>query len=60
MRTVVGGINWIWYYGDTEEEAIAYFKELTGTEPGYNMIVEPVERTPAAEHDEKWGFRLHR
>ena len=56
MRTVVGGINWIWYYGDTEEEAIAYFKELTGTEPGYNMIVAPVERTPAAEHDEKMGL----
>lgn len=59
-RKTVAGINWVWYYTDTEEDAIAYFKELTGKEPSCGTLVAPVVRTPAAENDDKWGFRIHR
>ena len=46
MREVVGGINWVWYHTDTREEAETWFKELTGSEP--------VTRTPAGAHDDKY------
>ena len=60
MREVVGGINWVWYHTDTREEAEAWFRELTGSDPGPGTIVEPVTREPAGKHDDKYGFRLHR
>jgi hypothetical protein len=59
-REVVGGINWVWYHTDTREEAEAWFKELTGSEPTPGTVVGPVTREPAGKHDDKYGFRLHR
>lgn len=60
MRYVAGGINWIWYHTDTREEAVEWYKELTGVEPEDYCIVNLVTRTPSAEHDYKYGFRIHR
>ena len=60
MREVVGGINWVWYYTDTREEAETWFKELTGSEPRPGTIVEPVTRTPSGAYDDKYGFSIHR
>lgn len=60
MRYYGGGINWQWYHTDTYEEAVEWFKELTGKAPGIGDIVEPIKRSPAAEFDDKYGFRLHR
>ena len=59
-REIRGGINWVWYYTDTREDAEAWFRELTGSDPGLRTIVEPATREPAGEHDDKYGFRLHR
>lgn len=55
----VVGINWVWYYTDTKQEAIDGFKELTGVEPPAYVIVEPVKREPADKYDHMYGFRIH-
>lgn len=60
MREISGGINWVWYYTGTREDAEAWFRELTGSDPGPRTIVGPITRDPAGEHDDKYGFRLHR
>lgn len=60
-RKIEGGINWIWYYTDTREDAEEWFKELTGAEPQEPCtIINPVVRKPAGKYDNKYGFRLHR
>lgn len=59
MRYVGGGINWIWYHTDTYEEAVEWFKELTGAEPQSWTIVEP-NPTRGGKFDDKYGFRIHR
>lgn len=52
MRRVGGGINWIWYVTDTEEDAIKWYIELTGKEPSYHEICDMRDGT--------FGFRIHR
>lgn len=51
MRRREGGINWIWYFASTREEAIEYFREVTGAEP-YDSTIFP--------HRNEWAFRIHR
>lgn len=52
-RAIVPGINWVWYYTDTREDAFAWFAELTGhpIKPGYEWIV-------CEDHEGRYGFRL--
>lgn len=58
MRYTAPGINWIWYYADTKEEAEDYFKELTGKEPESWTICDPIRN--GSKYDDKYGFRIHK
>ncbi len=51
MKTVKTGINWNFYYADSYDEAVEYFKELTGVEPYASNITK--------DADGKFSFRLH-
>lgn len=52
-RRIEGGICWIWYVTDTEEDAIQWYKEMFNEEPGYNVVCNLPE-------GKGWGFRVHR
>ena len=54
IRKIEYGINWIWYYTDTMQEAIEWWCELVGKEPYEGAICEM-----SNEHG-KYGFRIHR
>lgn len=52
MRRVDPGINWIWYMTDTREEAIKWYKELTGVEPEFDSLISEIRG--------EYGFRLRK
>ena len=54
------GINWIWYYTETKEDAVELFKELNGAEPYEDTLVGPISRANPGKYDDFWGFRVHR
>lgn len=54
MRSLEFGINWIWYYADTKEDAIAYHVELMGHPPKYDDTI-MLDRDGI-----RWCFRLHK
>ena len=53
MKTSQPGINWIWYFGDTKEEAEEYYEEVMGHNVSYDWEIIEVEES-------KWGWRVHR
>lgn len=53
MRTNESGINWNMYYADSYEEAVEYFKEITGSFPNYDWLIQK-------EKDNRYSFRLHK
>ncbi len=54
MRSMQFGINWIWYYTDTEEEALTYYVELMGRKPKYD------DEISYDSTGKRWAFRLHK
>lgn len=60
-RWVKNGINWIWYFADSEDEAWKYAYELTRADelPDW-YITPPPKRDDSFEEQRLWGFRIHK
>lgn len=60
-RIIDSGINWVWFYTDSREDAEKWFEEITGEEPYYDWVIsDPVIRDNPGRYDDMYSFRLHR
>ena len=50
-RNIKPGINWTWFWTDNKQDAIRWFKQLTGVLPYESTLV---------KDGNNWGFRLDR
>ena len=57
---VDNGINWIYFWFDTEDAALDWYKREFGIEYNRDLLVKPTKRDMPGKFDDKFGIGMHK
>ena len=57
---VDNGINWIYFWFDTEDAALDWYKREFGIEYNRDLLVKPTKRDVPGKFDDKFGIGMHK